>query len=123
MPSPKFRDIDDFIGYQDPEIQVKFYEARDLINNSSLKIRECIKYNTAFFMYSTWLCYLSIEKKQPLLCFTRGNLMSDSENVFEGLELKLIRKINLNIVNQEVVEQYLQEAMMINEQIKKRKNG
>ncbi len=89
-----------------------------------------IKYNIPFFVYNGWIAYYCTyaqQKKQGIyLCFCRGTLLRDTEQLLEG-DGNTIKKLYLHdradLKNLwPAIAQFLIESMMINDLKKGKRN-
>lgn len=82
---------------------------------------ETFKYNTPFYTYKGLLCYISTTPHGIYLGLCKGFRHSDPEGILEGKKLKQIRHIVVDKrsdIKKRLFKEYLQEAVILNEQKK-----
>lgn len=109
---------------QQPEADQPYYEQlRQLILESGPGVEELLKYGIPFYHYFGPLCYLSPQKGQLILGFTKGASLADENGILTGNQ-QVVRHF---VVNKDALDQLdelrrlLQEAMLLNEFTKKKK--
>ena len=128
MQERKIKTVDEFLSViQEEELQIVDI-LREMILNGIPKCREKISYNVPFYSGYKTICYLwpgSIlwGKKQSYegvrLGFTNGYLMSDEHKILEKGDRKQVYWITIRAVkeiNPHILQQYIQEAVIIDEQ-------
>ncbi|MBL4715524.1 MAG: hypothetical protein COC01_03500 [Bacteroidetes bacterium] len=109
--------VTDFIKAQPEELKPIFEALRKLILNASPDIMEEIKWYVPVFSYKGLLCYLNGKKTYVHLGICKGTKLSNKQGILEG-DAKVVRLIPINSVeemNEEIIMEVLQEALLINE--------
>lgn len=117
MSLPKFYSVESYIDYFSEHSEL-LETLRYLIRNSNPKISERIRYNCPFYDYYGMFLFLAVQKKRVVIGFVDGVLMSNEANAFiplKGTQIRHLQYATSSDVNEEILFQYLQEAMMIKE--------
>lgn len=123
MAWPKFQSTEHFLEYH-AEHSAILETLRRIVLSCSDHIREGIRYNTPFYDYKGMLLYISLNKKYVYIGFVHGISMSDEAGVFASNTLKQIRQIHyksLRDIDEEVLRNYVFEAMLIQDEREKLK--
>jgi hypothetical protein len=82
---PKYLDISDFYAQQPVAVQPLLYALRDTIAGSDEQLREAMRYNTAFFIRKSWVCYVGkIRPKTGIeIVFARSPQLSNEHGLLE----------------------------------------
>jgi hypothetical protein len=103
------------------------YVLREIILNSSPFIEEKIAYTVPFFKHFGMLCYIAHGKRGVEVGFWRGNELSDVQGALTRDERKIVRSLvyqKPEDIDEQILMEILQEAMMLNEErfkLKKKK--
>lgn len=103
------------------------YVLREIILNSSPFIEEKIAYTVPFFKHFGMLCYIAHGKRGVEVGFWRGNELSNIQGALTNDERKIVRSLvyqKPEDINEQILMEILQEAMMLNEErfkLKKKK--
>ncbi len=103
------------------EILFHLYE---IITRSSPFIEEKIAYTVPFFKHYGMLCYISHGKRGVEVGFWRGNELSNEQGALSHDERKIVRSLiyqKPSDINEQILMEILQEAMMLNEEHCKKK--
>lgn len=98
------------------EILVRLYE---IISNSSPFIEEKIAYTVPFFKHFGMLCYIAHGKRGVEVGFWRGNELSNQQGILSNDERKIVRSLiyeKADDIDEQILMEILQEAMMLNEE-------
>ena len=92
---------------------------REIILNSSPFIEEKIAYTIPFFKHFGMLCYIAHGKRGVEVGFWRGNELSNEQGALTNDERKIVRSLvyqKVEDIDQQILMEILQEAMMLNEE-------
>jgi hypothetical protein len=95
------------------------YVLREIILNSSPFIEEKIAYTVPFFKHFGMLCYIAHGKRGVEVGFWRGNELSDVQGALTRDERKIVRSLvyqKPEDIDEQILMEILQEAMMLNEE-------
>jgi len=95
------------------------YVLREIILNSSPFIEEKIAYTVPFFKHFGMLCYITHGKRGVEVGFWRGNELSDVQGALTRDERKIVRSLvyqKPEDIDEQILMEILQEAMMLNEE-------
>jgi hypothetical protein len=115
--------VDDFIAAQPPNSRLRLTALRKLILNAAPHVGESIKYGIPFYTYHGLLCYLNPKRDYVDFGFCRGVQLSDEAGLLYG-DNKEIRKVKVTQLTGPLVQslrQLVQEALLVNEERKKKK--
>jgi hypothetical protein len=118
--------VDVYASDLNSELLPLFLKVRTLVLNSSNGIVESFKYGVPFYTYQGYLFYLGMYKKRKLvLAFCNGVYLSDEAGVLEAdagqSQLKHWHLDHKKPLNEELLRVYIQEALMVNEQLAEKK--
>ncbi|MHA7877551.1 MAG: DUF1801 domain-containing protein [Bacteroidota bacterium] len=113
-----------FINQQPKKLRNILIALRNIIFQAALHIEESMKYGIPFYNYYGRLCFLSPRKETVMLGLCKGAFLGSRHAVLvgEGKEVRHIEINNLAEIDQEALQTLLQEAMLLNELAKKRKD-
>jgi len=117
-------DVTDFINQQPTMLRHLLNALRAVIFQAALHIEESMKYGIPFYSYHGRLCFLNPRRETVILGLCKGAFLADVSGLLEG-EGKEVRHViikNLADINQAALQTLLQEAILLNEVEKKRKN-
>ncbi len=117
MSLPKFYSVESYLDYF-PEHSELLEMLRFHILQSNPKITERIRYNCPFYDYYGMLLFLAVQKKKVVIGFVDGGLMSNESDAFIPMKGKYIRHLQFSTpsdLDEDILFQYLHEAMMIKE--------
>jgi hypothetical protein len=100
------------------------YVLREIILNSSPFIEEKIAYTVPFFKHFGMLCYIAHGKRGVEVGFWRGNELSNEQGALTSDERKIVRSLvyqKVEDIDEQILMEVLQEAMMLNEEKLKEK--
>ena len=113
--------VDDFI-LNLPLWQQEIVEyLRVIILQSSLGVSETLKYKIPYYEYKKHLCYINPRKKEVVLGFIQGKLLSETCPFLSG-DQKYVRHIVIKEITKELDGQIrftLQEAILLNDELYK----
>jgi hypothetical protein len=95
------------------------YVLREIILNSSPFIEEKIAYTVPFFKHFGMLCYIAHGKRGVEVGFWRGNELSNEQGALSNDERKIVRSLvyqKVEDIDEQILMEILQEAMMLNEE-------
>jgi len=112
--------IEDFIyGYDGEQRDMLLYLHQWL--HQQLDLDPKIRYKIPFYYKKSWICYINPIKENGIeLAFTRGNELSNVQNILESKGRKQIRGINLYAMSEipvKLLEEIMQEAILLDEQV------
>ena len=115
-----------FIDRQQQEQRQLLHQLRQIILESAPHIEERIKWKIPFYSYQGLLCYLNLQAKGNgvVLGFCRGAMLSNEQRLLQGngKEVRLVIFNDQDSLPKEEIRQLLQEAMLLNETMQRRKN-
>lgn len=113
-----------FIDKHSEEQRLIMQEIRQLIIEAAPRIEESIKWKIPFYSYQGLLCYLNPRGTGVVLGFCKGALLSNEKGLLKGTgkEVRLLHIDNKHACPQAEIRQLLQEAMLLNETMQRRKN-
>lgn len=97
---------------------------RSILLRSAPGIEENVNYFVPHYNYFGPLCYISPVKGTIKLGFAKGYLMSNQQGILESNELKQVRHYLIERstdIRELELRQTIQEALMINEELDKKK--
>ncbi|MFM7022912.1 MAG: DUF1801 domain-containing protein [Flavobacteriales bacterium] len=100
------------------------YRLREIILNSSPFIEEKISYNIPLYKHFGIVCYIAHNKRGVEVGFWRGHQLSNAQGVLVSDGRKIIYSIiyqKFEDLDEGILMEVLQEAMMLNEEIVKSK--
>ena len=115
--------VDDFIAAQPADAQCRLRTLRKLILDAAPHVGESIKYGIPFYTYHGLLCYLNPKQGYVDFGFCQGVRLSDEGGLLYG-DNKEIRKVKVAQLTGPLAEslrQLVQEALLVNEEGKKKK--
>ena len=113
-----------FIEQQSAEQRLVLLQLRELILDAAPHIQEDLKWKIPFYSYQGLLCYLNPQPGCVALGFCRGALLSNQQGLLQG-DGKEVRLLKINCktpILKEEIRELLQEAMLLNETMQRRKN-
>lgn len=119
-PLVRYSTVDEYLRHAFPLIRTLMKRLRAIILETITDVDESIKYSVPFYTRKGLLCYLSPLKTKDgvYIGFAQGHRMSDEAGIFVGQELKQIRHIPYRSVRQiqkRLLQEYLKEAVILNE--------
>ena len=113
-----------FIDRQPREQQLILQQLRQLILEAAPHVEEAVKWKIPFYAYQGLLCYLNPLPKGVALGFCRGALLSNEQGLLQGngKEVRLLVVNNSSSLPKAQIRQILQEALLLNETMQRRKN-
>lgn len=114
--------VDDFIAAQPADSQLRLRSLRKLILDAAPHVGESIKYDIPFYTCHGLLCYLNPKPDYVDFGFCRGVELSDEGGLLYG-DNKEVRKVKVTRLDGPLVQslrQLVQEALLVNEERKKR---
>jgi len=111
--------IEKYIHDAPEKYREMLFRLREIIVNSSPFIEEKIAYTVPFFKHFGMLCYISHGKRGVEVGFWRGNELSNEQGVLSQDERKIVRSLiyqEPEDINEQILMEILQEAMMLNEE-------
>jgi hypothetical protein len=120
MKSKQSNAVDLYLKHTPKQIRDLMIIIRSIIWETIPDVEETIKFTVPFYSRQGLLCYLNPAKKRDgiYIGFAKGYLMSDESRIFSGKNLKQIRHIEFrksSEINKKLLQEYLEEAMMLNE--------
>ena len=125
-----FSSVNEFLDYLPPG-ELKIVEClREIIFQCLPDAKEKLVYNVPFYYRHSRICYIwpgavpwGGTREGVVLGFCKGNLLSDSRYLERGTRKYIYTKTfyQLKDINREMVTQLLYEAIVIDEEEKKRK--
>jgi uncharacterized protein YdeI (YjbR/CyaY-like superfamily) len=111
--------IDEYILKAQPFARPILKKLRTTIHSLGIDIEETIKWGSPVFVYHGNLCMTWAFKEHAAIFFFKGALMEDTYKVLlesEGgnVSSRSIRYTNASQIDDQIVREYLQEAMEIN---------
>jgi hypothetical protein len=138
MQNVNFKDIDEFFEFI-PEHEKKIVEVlRSLILNNIPKVQEKLSYNVPYYKIHSTICFLwpsSIlwGKKQTYtgvrLGFNNAHLLQDEFHILNLGDRKQVAYKDIQDISEltqeelDIIKTYLQEAVLIDEELYKEKKG
>lgn len=128
----KYLDVNDYFFELKPWQQQTCFAIHQMILNANPIIQCGIKYNIPFYTYHGYLAYLGLyQQRHLILGFCQGHLMADEANLLKHdagqKQIRHWRFSESEPINWELLIQYINEALIINEQLKsisrKKSNG
>ena len=118
--------VDVYASDLNSELLPLFLKVRNLVLNSANGIVESFKYGVPFYTYQGYLFYLGMYKKRKLvLAFCNGVHLSDEAGILEAdAGQSQLRHWHLDPqkpLNEELLRVYIQEALIVNEQLAEKK--
>lgn len=114
-----------YIAEKEPPVRAMLQKLHSIILACAPQIEAKLTYNIPFYYYFGRFCYLNPKDNVVDLGFCRGALLAE-HSLLGRTELKEVRIISYRS-HQEIDEKTLTplvfEAMILNEQLKKRKSG
>lgn len=117
--------IYDFINQYEGEQQaILKYFHHYLYKQTGLILK--IRYKIPFYFNRSWICYLNPIRKTATtldgieLAFTRGNELSNTQDLLQSNGRKQIKGITFNKIKEiptKAIEEIIQEAILLDEQI------
>jgi hypothetical protein len=107
-----------YFDRQSPHNQEIMYLLRHLILSSDPRIVEEAKFNTPFYMYRGWLCYLNSRPKYVDLGFCRGAKLSNEDGLLLTANRKTVTSLRISEmidIQEDRFREIIQEAMLLNE--------
>jgi hypothetical protein len=122
MTMPRFQTVEEYVDHMDPWMQDAFNSIRMLILTFP-EITEKVRYNSPFYDYKGMMMYMGpYQKKRFVLGFCNGNRMPDEAGVLNNdagqTQIKHWEFKPGEHINDELLVQYIQDAMQVNEQLK-----
>lgn len=119
-PIHKASTVSQYLRHSPPHIRELMTRLRSIIIETIPDAEETIKFTVPFYSRHGLLCYLSPLKDGDgvYIGFTKGYLMSDEYDLFQGKSLKQIRHMVYRTpsdIKKKILQRYLEEAMMLNE--------
>ncbi|KKB34505.1 DUF1801 domain-containing protein [Bacillus thermotolerans] len=115
----KIKEVDQFISDLPEDLQNITKALRNLILNSSPKLKEEFKWSMPNYSYKGFVCYLQTAKTHVNLGFHKGNALQDkdSNHLLQGTgkTMRYIRIKQMEDIQPEVFTSLIQEAMRLNE--------
>lgn len=116
-------EIDYFIErYDKPQKEILSLLNSVIVRNDRIQTK--IRYGIPFYYQKSWICYLNPLKKGGVeLCFLRANELSNEGGTLDFKDRKQVAGITYNSakeINEPVLNQILQEALILDESIQYR---
>jgi len=123
---PGFQTVDEYILHMEPWMQDTFSRIRMLILTFP-EIKETVRYNSPFYDYKGMMLYMGpYQKKRFVLGFCNGNRMPDEAGVLTNdagqTQIKHWEFKPGEPIDEELLVQYIQKAMQVNEHLKELKH-
>ena len=122
-------EVENFIYEQTEKQQAVLLSLHNTLS-STFNLVAKMRYRIPFYYKKSWICYLSPTKKETVeLAFTRGNELSNNQNLLDSKGRKQVFSVefeNVADIPWEVVHEIIQEALLLDETIpyaSKRKKG
>ncbi|GEO03893.1 hypothetical protein AAE02nite_15570 [Adhaeribacter aerolatus] len=110
--------VDLFIAEQTEANQSILLRLQNIILSSAPQLEEKISYRVPFYFYFGRLCYLNPLRQGVAIGFCRGFELSDEQGLMEAKDRKEIKTItykNIAAIDERVLREVLQEALVLNE--------
>ncbi len=113
-----------FIDRCTPEQGQILHELRLIVLDAAPAVEEAIKWKIPFYAYQGLLCYFNPQPGCVVMGFCRGALLSNEQGLLEGKgkEVRLLKIPTGSQIPKTEIRQLLQEAIILNETMQRRKN-
>jgi hypothetical protein len=117
----KYQDPHDFYEQQEPDVRNLLSLLREVLTTADPHLRETMKYNTAFYVRKSWVCYIGKVRRTGVeIGFPRGKDMSNEHGLLQIKDRKAILGIHFADVSDfeakyEIFMEILQEALLLDD--------
>lgn len=113
-----------FIEQHDLEQRRLMHQLRQMVLEAAPAVEESIKWKIPFYCHKGLLCYINPQPGAVVLGFCRGALLSNEHGLLSGRgrEVRLLKISAGSPLPTAVIRQLLQEAILLNETMQRRKN-
>lgn len=112
--------VDDYIYRHEGQQRELLLQLHHLLTEE-LNLEAKIRFKIPFYFQHSWICYLNAQKDGGVeLAFTRGNELSNDQDLLESKGRKQVRSLWIKSQDQiqdPVLEEVFQEALLLDETI------
>jgi hypothetical protein len=122
IPKVSMSEVETYIQKMEPWMQDTFNSVRMLILTFP-EIKETFRYKSPFYDYKGMMLYMGpYKKKRFVLGFCNGNRMRDETGILKNdagqTQIRHLEFFSGQPINQELLVEYIAEAMQVNEHLK-----
>jgi hypothetical protein len=112
--------VDAYYAAVHPSVRPLADAVRAFVQSAVPDLTEELKYNTPFYVYKGWICFINATKTHVDIGFTAGAELSDTYGLFDQRGLKQVRHIKIGSLefleaHKHEITNYLVEASVRND--------